>query len=316
MSRTASYAYIDTPHLHNSLSSVISRHHSKDSSWEKKHFKYTRKWVKSGHVTQFFSSLCVLRYGELKALTRYWLIRQHMDSSTEETVTSFFTTTVTEDVGDTSSTCGENCKPCRYPFISWYPRLILKYEVFQKCWSCGLTHIRMVGGSVGFSKCSTGGIGSANSYDPARSKVWSVTVPPPQGPAGNLWTVYCFPCSFSLWVLCGGNGTSLFSRQGTDSSQDEIGASAILGAQLDEELGGGPVQVTTPFLLPASIFPFIPPCAIIISLIIIKDFARPFVLQPSPWHLISVDRSFSNAASILLLVASYHFCIFRLLVLL
>lgn len=29
-----------------------------------------------------------------------------------------------------------------------------------------------------------------------------------------------------------------------DSSQDEIGASAILGAQLDEELGGGPVQVT------------------------------------------------------------------------
>lgn len=30
-----------------------------------------------------------------------------------------------------------------------------------------------------------------------------------------------------------------------DSSQDEIGASAILGAQLDEELGGGPVQVKT-----------------------------------------------------------------------
>lgn len=29
-----------------------------------------------------------------------------------------------------------------------------------------------------------------------------------------------------------------------DSSQDEIGASAILGAKLDEELGGGPVQVT------------------------------------------------------------------------
>lgn len=28
-----------------------------------------------------------------------------------------------------------------------------------------------------------------------------------------------------------------------DSSQDEIGAVAILGAQLDEELGGGPVQV-------------------------------------------------------------------------
>lgn len=31
-----------------------------------------------------------------------------------------------------------------------------------------------------------------------------------------------------------------------DSSQDEIGASAILGAQLDEELGGGPVQVNMP----------------------------------------------------------------------
>lgn len=35
-------------------------------------------------------------------------------------------------------------------------------------------------------------------------------------------------------------------RQGMDSSQDEIGASAILGAQLDEELGGGPVQVNMP----------------------------------------------------------------------
>lgn len=33
-----------------------------------------------------------------------------------------------------------------------------------------------------------------------------------------------------------------------DSSQDEIGASAILGAQLDEELGGGPVQVKMFFL--------------------------------------------------------------------
>lgn len=37
----------------------------------------------------------------------------------------------------------------------------------------------------------------------------------------------------------------VFCRQGADSSQDEIGASAILGAQLDEELGGGPVQVHT-----------------------------------------------------------------------
>lgn len=44
-----------------------------------------------------------------------------------------------------------------------------------------------------------------------------------------------------------------------DSTQDEIGASAVLGAQLDEELGGGPVQVTTLSLLPAFIFPFILP---------------------------------------------------------
>lgn len=35
----------------------------------------------------------------------------------------------------------------------------------------------------------------------------------------------------------------LFIRQGMDSSQDEIGACAILGSQLDDELGGGPVQV-------------------------------------------------------------------------
>lgn len=41
------------------------------------------------------------------------------------------------------------------------------------------------------------------------------------------------------------NMVNPFPRQGMDSSQDEIGASAILGAQLDEELGGGPVQVKT-----------------------------------------------------------------------
>lgn len=33
-------------------------------------------------------------------------------------------------------------------------------------------------------------------------------------------------------------------RQGEESSQDEKGASAILAAQLDTELGGSPVQVT------------------------------------------------------------------------
>lgn len=33
-------------------------------------------------------------------------------------------------------------------------------------------------------------------------------------------------------------------RQGEDSSQDEKGASSILATQVDEELGGGAVQVT------------------------------------------------------------------------
>uniref|UniRef100_A0A4W6FDZ4 Gelsolin n=1 Tax=Lates calcarifer TaxID=8187 RepID=A0A4W6FDZ4_LATCA len=41
----------------------------------------------------------------------------------------------------------------------------------------------------------------------------------------------------------GRQGHIIYMWQGMDSSQDEIGASAILGAQLDDELGGGPVQV-------------------------------------------------------------------------
>ncbi|KAJ3606002.1 hypothetical protein NHX12_028045 [Muraenolepis orangiensis] len=41
----------------------------------------------------------------------------------------------------------------------------------------------------------------------------------------------------------GRQGHIIYMWQGMDSSQDEIGASAILAAQLDEELGGGPVQV-------------------------------------------------------------------------
>uniref|UniRef100_A0A7N6AQS3 Gelsolin n=1 Tax=Anabas testudineus TaxID=64144 RepID=A0A7N6AQS3_ANATE len=41
----------------------------------------------------------------------------------------------------------------------------------------------------------------------------------------------------------GRQGHIIYMWQGMDSSQDEIGASAILCAQLDEELGGGPVQV-------------------------------------------------------------------------
>ncbi|KAM8829132.1 gelsolin a isoform 2-T2 [Spinachia spinachia] len=41
----------------------------------------------------------------------------------------------------------------------------------------------------------------------------------------------------------GRQGHIIYMWQGADSSHDEIGASAILGSQLDEELGGGPVQV-------------------------------------------------------------------------
>uniref|UniRef100_A0A8C9YUV9 Gelsolin n=1 Tax=Sander lucioperca TaxID=283035 RepID=A0A8C9YUV9_SANLU len=41
----------------------------------------------------------------------------------------------------------------------------------------------------------------------------------------------------------GRQGHFIYMWQGADSSRDEIGACAILGAQLDDELGGGPVQV-------------------------------------------------------------------------
>lgn len=41
----------------------------------------------------------------------------------------------------------------------------------------------------------------------------------------------------------GREGHLIYNWQGADSSQDEIGASAILTAKLDEEMGGGPVQV-------------------------------------------------------------------------
>lgn len=109
----------------------------------------------------------------------------------------------------------------------------------------------------------------------------------------------------SLWVLCY-NRTGLFSRQGTDSSQDEIGASAILGAQLDDELGFGPVQVTTLFLLPDFIFHFIL-ALLLFSLSLLKS---------NDILLVLIISSLSNSASIFHSVASYHFCIFRLLVLL
>ncbi|XP_071061056.1 gelsolin a isoform X1 [Pseudochaenichthys georgianus] len=41
----------------------------------------------------------------------------------------------------------------------------------------------------------------------------------------------------------GRQGHIIYMWQGADSGTDEIGACAILGSQLDEELGGGPVQV-------------------------------------------------------------------------
>ncbi|XP_054896580.1 gelsolin a isoform X2 [Poeciliopsis prolifica] len=41
----------------------------------------------------------------------------------------------------------------------------------------------------------------------------------------------------------GRQGHIIYMWQGSDSSQDEVGACAILGSQLDDELGGGPVQV-------------------------------------------------------------------------
>ncbi|XP_072096170.1 gelsolin-like isoform X2 [Mobula birostris] len=45
------------------------------------------------------------------------------------------------------------------------------------------------------------------------------------------------------YTFGGRHGNIIYFWQGSDSSPDEVGASAILTAQLDEELGGGPVQV-------------------------------------------------------------------------
>ncbi|XP_062929537.1 gelsolin-like isoform X2 [Mobula hypostoma] len=45
------------------------------------------------------------------------------------------------------------------------------------------------------------------------------------------------------YTFGGRHGNIIYFWQGSDSSPDEVGASAILTAQLDEELGGGPVQI-------------------------------------------------------------------------
>ncbi|XP_042193391.1 gelsolin isoform X1 [Callorhinchus milii] len=45
------------------------------------------------------------------------------------------------------------------------------------------------------------------------------------------------------YTFSGRQGQIIYNWQGKDSSQDEIGTAAILTVQLDDELGGGPVQV-------------------------------------------------------------------------
>lgn len=64
---------------------------------------------------QFFFVCFFDRYGALRDQTKCSWIRPRTDSFTEETATSSFTSTNTEDVGDTSSTRGESfCSGCRY----------------------------------------------------------------------------------------------------------------------------------------------------------------------------------------------------------
>ena len=95
-----------------------------------------------------------------------------------------------------------------------------------------------------------------------------------------------------------------------DSSQDEIGASAILSAQLDEELGGGPVQVNP-------IVPFF--CLFCFhQLKFILSFASVKVL-PSSSVLFYLDILSLFLISPMLLLSSLVsvlFCTFRLLALL
>ncbi|XP_069743529.1 gelsolin a isoform X2 [Narcine bancroftii] len=59
---------------------------------------------------------------------------------------------------------------------------------------------------------------------------------------GQFYGGDCYIIQYA-YTFSGRHGYLIYFWQGNDSSQDEIGASAILTAQLDEELGGGPVQV-------------------------------------------------------------------------
>lgn len=78
-------------------------------------------------VSKAFLGLSVFaRYGVLRELTNCPWIRPRMDSFTEETATSSFTSTAMEDVRDTSSTCGESFRwgcPLRLRCVCCYFQL-------------------------------------------------------------------------------------------------------------------------------------------------------------------------------------------------
>lgn len=99
-----------------------------------------------------------------------------------------------------------------------------------------------------------------------------------------------------------------------DSSQDEIGASAILGAQLDDELGGGPVQVKTHRSF-RGFFVF-SPAYINLFIHVFKISALLWLAQSSN---VPPDRYILSLflLSLMLLLSSlvFLFCVFRLLVL-
>ncbi|XP_028664389.1 gelsolin-like isoform X1 [Erpetoichthys calabaricus] len=77
-------------------------------------------------------------------------------------------------------------------------------------------------------------------------KIWRVEssdkVPVDPSTYGQFYGGDCYIILYS-YKHGGRQGHIIYNWQGADSSQDEIGASAILTAQLDEEMGGGPVQV-------------------------------------------------------------------------